>query len=188
MPDAIDYKFICDREGGRRTKAYVPEPDTSDSGVTVATGFDLGARSEIDLNRLGLGLGLIAKLKPYLGKKKKDAVDALKKAPLTVSLLEAEQIDRASFASHVSDLGAAYDAAVGTDRTKKKFEDLPSEAQTVIASVAFQYGRLSRRAPKFWKAAVSQDWKETVKILRSFEDKYAPRRNLEADVLQKIVP
>jgi len=77
---------------------------------------------------------------------------------------------------------------VATDKTKKKFEDLPSEAQTVIASVFFQYGSLKSETPKFWKAAVSQDWKEVLKILRNFEDEYAPRRNLEADVLQKIVP
>jgi len=188
LPDAIDYKFLSDREGGQRTKAYVPDPVNSQSGVTVATGFDLGARSEIDLNRLGLGATLVTKLKPYLGKKKKDAVDTLKQAPLTITLAEAQQIDKASFASHVSDIKRAYDAAVGADKTKKKFEDLPSEAQTVIASLAFQYGSLSSETPKFWKAAVSQDWKETLKILRNFDDPYPTRRNLEADVLQKIVP
>jgi hypothetical protein len=84
-------------------------------------------------------------------------------------------------------LKLAYNAEVRADKTKKAFEDLPGEAQTAIASVAFQYGtRLSFRTPKFWKAAVSQDWKETTKVLRNFGDVYPTRRGLEADLLDKI--
>ena len=67
MPENIDYSFLSAREGGCKTTGYVPMSSKSSSGVTVATGFDLGARSEADLNRLGLTAGLVAKLKPYLG-------------------------------------------------------------------------------------------------------------------------
>jgi hypothetical protein len=42
MADKIDYKFLSDREGGGKTKGYVPVANKSKSGVTVATGFDLG--------------------------------------------------------------------------------------------------------------------------------------------------
>ena len=66
MPDSIDYDFIAEREGGRRSKGYVPAAGVSKSGVTIATGFDLGARNEGDLSRLGLGKELSAKLKPYM--------------------------------------------------------------------------------------------------------------------------
>jgi Bacterial toxin homologue of phage lysozyme, C-term len=75
----IDYKFIAEREGGRKTKGYVPAAVVSSSGVTVATGFDLGQRNESDLTRLKLSTFLVAKLKPYLGKKKKEAQEYLKK-------------------------------------------------------------------------------------------------------------
>lgn len=67
---------------------------------------------------------------------------------------------------------------------KKKFTDLPAAAQTVIASVAFQYGtNLDARAPKFWKAATTQDWKECIKILNNYGDAYPTRRKKEAALL-----
>jgi len=80
-----------------------------------------------------------------------------------------------------------YDAAVVSDTTKKKFDDLPAEAQTVIMSVSFQYGaNLSVATPKFWKAVLSQDWKEVSKLLKAFGDVYKTRRNKEAALIDKI--
>jgi hypothetical protein len=58
MPDLIDYSFLSDLEGGRTTIGYVPAAAVSKSGVTIATGFDLGQRSEADLKRLGLPANL----------------------------------------------------------------------------------------------------------------------------------
>ena len=63
----------------------MPASGVSKSGVTVATGFDLGQRNETDLRTLGLPSDLITTLKPYLGRKAKDAQDALAKAPLTIT-------------------------------------------------------------------------------------------------------
>ncbi len=37
----IDFKFIEKLEGSAR-KGYVPDPDNSKSGVTIACGFDIG--------------------------------------------------------------------------------------------------------------------------------------------------
>lgn len=82
MPDLVDYGFIARMEGGSLTKGYVPAPKTSNSGVTVATGFDLGARSEPDLRRIAIPAPLIEQLRPYLGKKKQAAVTALQQQPL----------------------------------------------------------------------------------------------------------
>lgn len=84
-------------------------------------------------------------------------------------------------------IGRNNDSAVAGDKTKKRFEDLPAEAQTVIASVSFQYGvGLSVATPKFWKAVVSQDWKEVSKLLKAFGDVYKTRRNKEAALIDKI--
>ena len=52
MPDKIDYKFISDLEGGSKTTGYVPAASVSKSGITIATGFDLGQRNESDLKSL----------------------------------------------------------------------------------------------------------------------------------------
>ncbi|WP_374761411.1 hypothetical protein [Pseudoalteromonas sp. MM1] len=56
-----------------------------------------------------------------------------------------------------------------------------------MTSVSFQYGiGLSSTTPKFWKAVTSQDWKEAIKILKSFGDAYPTRRRKEAALLEKI--
>ena len=50
----IDFNFISKLEGGRTTKGYVPDPEGSRSGVTIATGVDLSQMGENDLSRLNL--------------------------------------------------------------------------------------------------------------------------------------
>ena len=65
-------------EGGSQTRGYVPAAGVSQSGVTIATGFDLSQRSENDLKALGVYSGLIEKLNPYLGAKSEEAKNASK--------------------------------------------------------------------------------------------------------------
>jgi hypothetical protein len=188
MPDKVDYKFIAELEGGRLTKGYVPAPTASRSGVTVATGFDLGQRNENDLKNLNLSVGLLDKLKPYVGKMGRDGEDYLIKHSLTISDSEADEIDRAVHGSHLTLLKQKYVCAAD-NKTKKDLFDLPAEAQTVIVSVSFQYGvNLDVATPKFWKAVSSQDWAEALKILKDFGDVYPIRRRKEAELLGKIVP
>lgn len=184
MSEKIDYKFLSDLEGGNKTTGYVPAASISNSGVTVAIGFDLGQRSESDLRALNLDVQLTNKLKPYLGIKGINAQTLLKKSPLTITLNQAEAINKAVKFSHISTLKSKYNSALGN---KKNFIGLPPQAQTVIASVSFQYGTgLSIRAPKFWKAVTSQDWLETIKILKNFGDTYPTRRGKEAALLEQI--
>lgn len=184
MPENIDYKFLSDLEGGSKTTGYVPAAGVSKSGVTIATGFDLGQRNESDLKSLKLDATLIAKLKPYLGLKSTDAQTLLKKTPLSITVVQAQAIDKAVKSAHITKLKTKYDTVPGN---KKKFFDLPSEAQTVIASVSFQYGvGLDIRAPKFWKVVTAQNWQEAIKILKAFGDAYPTRRKKEAALLEKI--
>ncbi|MFT6386702.1 MAG: hypothetical protein ACJAUP_000070 [Cellvibrionaceae bacterium] len=86
MPDKIDYKFLSDLQGGSKKQGYVPAAGVSKSGVTIATGFDLGQRKEEEADLTGLGLSgtLVTKLKPYLGKNLKTLRHILKR---TLSLL-----------------------------------------------------------------------------------------------------
>lgn len=67
MLENIDYKFISDLEGGRKITGYVLAIKNSNSGVAIATGFDLGQRNENDLKSLNLSKNLIEILKSYLG-------------------------------------------------------------------------------------------------------------------------
>ena len=184
MPESVDYKFLSDLEGGSKTIGYVPAAGVSKSGVTIATGFDLGQRNINDLNALKLDPFLIGKLKPYLGAKSTTAQDLIKKAPLSISLIQARAIDKAVKSAHLTQIKLRYDTAPGN---KKKFIDLPPEAQTVIASVSFQYGvGLNVRTPKFWKAVTSQNWPEAIRLLKTFGDVYPTRRKKEATLMEKI--
>ncbi len=173
MPDKIDYDFISKLEGGRQTTGYVPVAETSQSGVTIATGFDLGQRNENDLNLLNLPQSLVEKLKPYLGKKRTDAEEFLNKHPLTIEDADAQKIDKAVKKDHTQKLNLKYSDSPHNNKKKIAFFSLPSEAQTVIASVSFQYGvKLNTRTPKFWEAVSSQNWEKAIKELKNFGDKY----------------
>ncbi len=184
----IDWAFISDQEGGQQLKGYVPNAEGSKSGVTIATGFDLGQRTENDLVGLGLDPKLIDRFKPYLGLKQQAARDYLAKHPLSISKAEADSIDTASKDAAVKALVKAYDAAVAAQAGLKPFAQLPGEAQTVIASVAFQYGDLKTRTPSFWKYVTQQDWKSAVRELYNFKDAYESRRFQEGDLLARQVP
>ena len=184
----INWKFIARLEGGQQLNGYVPNPETSKSGVTIATGVDLGQMTPAQIQNLDIPEALSAKLSPYAQKIRQEAVDYLKDHPLTVSQEEASAIDKAISEHAVETLEKTYDGAIAGNSHSIQFHTLPSEAQTVIASVAFQYGtNLKKRAPKFWHAVTLQNWKETVSILRNFGDHYSKRRHQEADLLEKMV-
>lgn len=185
MPDSIDWKFIANEEGEKKLKGYVPLPKTSKSGVTISTGFDLGQHNEYDLKGLKLSADLTKKLKPYLLLKKQDAVDFLAKNPLTITKAEADEIDVALKKKLVPQLKNRF-LNSKYNKTNANFDDLPAQAQTVIASVSFQYGDLESTRTTFWQAVCEQNWAEAVKVLRSYTD-YKPRRKREADLLEQLV-
>ena len=168
----IDWDFISAREGSRILTGYVPDADGSKSGVTIATGFDLGARNANDLT--GLPKALIKKLTPYLGIKGAEAQDAAKN--LSITDAQAKKIDEFSKNEAVTKLKAKWQEATG-----ESFDSLPNNKATVVASVAFQYGDLESQTPNFWRQVTSDDWNAAEKNLRNFGDNYSTRRNLEAD-------
>jgi WXG100 family type VII secretion target len=181
-PD-VDWGFISDREGGQALDGYVPAPEVSKSGVTVGTGFDIGQRTESDIDAMDIPDTLKEKLKPYAGLIKQDAVDFLADNPLTITQEEATALDKAVKQKALDTLVTRYDNAT----TGTKFADLPQEMQTVLASVEFQYGSMSAKTPNFWKMVTEQRWDDAIAELRDFGDKYPTRRGLEADLLQEGV-
>ena len=186
MPIEIDYALLQKLENAAgRMSANVPNPGGSQSGVTICTGFDLGARNENDLLSLGIRGELLDLLSPYLGIKKWDAVNKLKARPLVMTTSQCVQIDTAVKTHFVSQLRVKYNAHVA--KGKPKFEDLPGAVQTVMLSVAFQYGLsgLSSETPLFWRACLNQDWARVISLLKNFDDIYTPRRLAEAKYLEE---
>lgn len=190
----IDWGFIGQLEGAGLTTGYVPtDRDGSvigQSGVTIATGFDIGQHSAAEIAALfGEDTAITRLLAPYAGLTRAAAVSALRNAPLEVTRAQADAIDRAVKESKASQLAGRYDRAVAAanDRALLRFRALPRRAQTVIASVLFQYGNLATRTPTFWGRVVAQDWPGSVAELRAFGDRYGRRRRLEADYLEPLI-
>ena len=178
----VDFDFIMAQEGFKKT-AYVPR-DKKDkskaegkSGVTIASGFDLGQRNIGDLK--GLSTSLVNKLSPYLGLKKQDAIDAIKATPLTITLAEANDINAFAKKTELDRLIKRWDSTSNT-----KWDDLTKEQATAVASVGFQYGNLATETPLFWGFATDGDWDNVSKELRNFGDKYKSRRKREANYLE----
>ena len=169
----INWDFILEQEGFETT-GYVPDAENSKSGVTIASGFDLGARKESDLK--GLPEEIIELLKPFLGF---TGVEASEIAPkLKVSDDQAKIINEFAKSTELAKLKTKWQNATGTN-----FDDLPTEQATVLTSVAFQYGDLESRTPNFWKQTTSGDWVGAYKNLLNFGDRYTSRRLNEAQLL-----
>ena len=177
----INYAFIAELEGGSVNKAYVPDPEKSKSGVTVGKGFDLGCRNLREINR-AFNSELYQKLFPYIGLKGRAALGKLDRIPLTLTDEECAIINRYAQEEATDRLRTDYLMVTGV-----QYEDLPEQAQTVIASVGYQYGTLSIRCPNFWGMAIRQDWVAMLEELRNFGDRYPTRRNREADYLETLM-
>ena len=54
----IDWHFIGELEGQSVLTGYVPDPEISASGVTIATGVDLGQLTPAELRNMALPLSL----------------------------------------------------------------------------------------------------------------------------------
>ncbi|CAE7405648.1 CI [Symbiodinium microadriaticum] len=180
----IDWDFIASLEG-TECEAYVP--DAGQSGVTIGTGFDLGAHDAGDLHRIcslntALPGDMEDRLSRYLGLKGQAAKDCLAAAPLTLTMDEVTALDIAVKSDKAQLIARTL------DQNKKdgcpNFEDLPAAAQTIVASVGFQYGQnIHRRCPTFFRLAGGQDWPGVIAELRDFGDSYPTRRRKEAAYL-----
>ncbi|WP_112140294.1 type VI secretion system tip protein TssI/VgrG [Marinomonas primoryensis] len=178
----INFEFIKQLEGSRKD-GYVPAPDDSQSGVTIGSGFDIGARSLTDLKILGLPDELIKKFSPYVQVKKQEAVALLKDTPLSITDEEQILLEQLVKKSETEKIVNLYN----NSESKVKFECLPEEAQTVIASVAYQNGYLPSRTPDFWTQAVKQDWNAVYDNLMDFSDAFPTRREKEAKLIKRLL-
>lgn len=182
----IDWQFIGILEGNRLV-GYVPRDfdgqPLGKSGVTVAAGVDLGQRSTADILALKLPPALVAKLMPYTEVTGAVAMQRLTAAPLVLMPAEAQTLNAAVRAGSVAELRSLYNGVVLLVDLPG-FDDIPGAAQTILASVSFQYGDLEVRCPCFWRFACAQSWPDVAAELRAFADKYPTRRKAEADYLE----
>ena len=169
----IDWNFILEKEG-YKLQGYVPDPENSKSGVTIASGFDLGARTIEDLK--GLPQDIIDALKPFLGFQGVQAEEIA--TNLNITEEQGQIINKFAKSEALTNLKNNWETSTGTS-----FDDLPKEKATVLASVAFQYGSLENATPNFWKQTTSGDWEGAYNNLLNFGDNYSTRRKDEANYL-----
>ncbi len=170
---------------GFRLTAYVPP--AGQSGVSIATGIDLGQMSRSDIDNLPLPAVLRSALRPYAGCRGSFAARVLTSAPLSLSQSEADALDDAVITRSVAKLRNQYNAAIGAEiasDTRFTWDELSDVQQTVIFSVAWQYGDLPSRCPRFWSFAKAQDWPRLIAELEDFKDAYPTRRKAEAAYLR----
>ena len=182
----IDWEFIAQLEGFE-TIGYIPPEEKGSknkvkSGVTIASGFDLGQHNLNYLQKVGFSGTLLAKLAPYMGLVGESAKKTLENNPLQVTHEEALEINRRVKGDKAKEAAKLYNRD-----SELNFYNLPSVYQTVVMSVAFQYGDLSRRTPNFWGKVTKGDWRGAEWHLRHFGDKYKTRRNREAKLLRSYL-
>ena len=175
----VNFKFIAALEGGPQLTGYVPDAKHSNSGVTIATGFDIGQCDEAALKYL-LPDFIAIKLKRFCLLKGEQALKACKQDPLNINENEATIIDLC-----VKQQSTNYLVATYNQHSTVEFEQLSEPMQTVIASVAFQYGHLAKRCPNFWRYAITQNTQAMIRELVDFGDRYTTRRWREASYLKQ---
>mgnify|MGYP001158347586 CR=1 FL=1 len=177
MEYKIDWDFISSLEGKGAKHGYVP---SDNSGVTIATGFDLKEKDENFFRSIGLSQNIIDKLISYVGISGAEAEEFIAQKPLILEDNEVSEIDLASKNFYAHSIAKDYN----NRNPKVKFEDLEPYQQTIVASVGFQYGSFNRKdgSPmNFILQATSGDWDGLVKNLQNFQDQFPTRRNKEAD-------
>lgn len=185
-------------EGPRQTRGYIPcrprnftgvNQDPAEytaigaSGVTIATGCDLGQTDVETLESYGLDDSIISPLIPYLGKKKAAAIQKLSELPLKISDELAAEID---YHVHRGYLDRWVRPAYERDSSGVKFDDLPKEAQTVIFSTCYQKGcgGVRKEWPKLWGYLTEQNWADASNELTTGFQQYAARRRMEGELLK----
>lgn len=186
--NGVNFNFLRRMEG-RQLKGYVPMKGgvvIGKSGVTVATGVDLGQRRREQIQTWNIPNSLKLKVLPYAEKRREEAVKILNERPLTVTSEEADMLDFAVIHEDIRTMAQKFEEASGY-----KFDSMPWQVQTVLASLALNFGPgLHRVIPNTWKIAIARDWIALERKLENFPSsnpELVGRRKKEAALVRQIV-
>ncbi len=193
----VDFAFIASLEGDQWLRGYVPMRGgvvVGKSGMTVASGFDVGQWSVEQWKKFGFPKTLLDKISPFAShsfrkmSKKQVAAEVGKIGPVPeLTQSEADLCDGAVFGE---ELGGAIEA---WNKVKKPnvplFALLPSGWQTVWFSRVYQEGAnpVNSEAIAFRTQATSGNWKQAIEKLRAYTN-YKQRTQQEAELLSRELP
>jgi hypothetical protein len=195
----VNFDKLADYEGGQALLGYIPGHTAGNkndgdkvagiSGVTIATGFDIGQWSVLDLSKkLDLPQALQDKYKRFCDKHQITAVNELEREGLQVTKPEADETDMKVQRFHLIAAVGSWDTSA---KPYKAFRDLTMAQQTVILSRTYHQGTGMPKkhiSKAFYSAAQSGDWDAAIKALRNYGGGkipkwYQTRVNQEADYL-----
>ena len=201
---AVDFAYLGQWEGGQYLHGYVPIIKASGkvagkSGMTIATGFDIGQKSEDEMSSLGFSQSVVDRLLPYANVRFKGKTRAevlarvVEIGPVPViTKNEADGIDLIIHGQHLTSAIASWNARRAN--AVPAFTALPAPWQTVLFSRTFHQGTGmpdTLVAKKFYTAATTGKWQDAVDALRYYdvqEDWYKARVGKEADFLKTKMP
>lgn len=122
------------------------------SGVTIGVGVDLGQQApeayKDRLRNFGIKQELIAKLEPYMGLIRGQAIEKLKEKPLSLSKQEVEQIVAEMKNEMLKGLIREYKDLTKDIKNHREFKELAIQEQTILFSRKWQNGNLQNPASK----------------------------------------
>ena len=100
---------------------------------------------------------------------------------------EAKTIDIVARNFYTEDVKRQFNKKASEDGTGLTYESLTPAQRSVVYSVNFQYGLLTK-TPKFFGYVTKGDWKNAHKELENFGDDFPTRRKREANFLLSSMP
>ena len=181
---SIDWAFIREVEGCKLT-GYVPKLGTSNSGVTIAIGFDLGQQNIYDLNRI-FGIGnenqdLKDLYFPYLSLKQYEAQAFLEEHPLIISGPQCDRTNSCVLSGYVTSITNYVE-----ENFNVSFESLNGNIQTALFSITYQNGN-AVVTRELMDNILSGDYNEAADIIHNYgSDEYRDRRIKEANLIRQV--
>ena len=157
------------------------------SGVTIGSGYDLGQTSENEMRRFGLPDSLIEKCRPYIGKKRLEALDAINARPLILTNDEIDAVNRAVMTSKARKCIYSWDNWI-TDLRKTSpnapyFHEMSSNQQTIVFSRYYHEGQGwadNKHNQPIYDAMTRNDWTAVTRHWDALVlDKTPPRKMQE---------
>lgn len=195
---AIDFQYIAALEGNQWLRGYIPFKRSGivagRSGMTVASGFDVGQWSILQLGTMGFPATLLDKLKPFANvnfksrNKSQVAAQVATLGPVPVlTKSEADLCDGRVFSKILAQALKAWNA--GRSAGVPAFTALPAGWQTVWLSRYYQEGPATQVSlgKTFRAQALAGKWTDAMASLRSYTE-YGVRAKAEAKVLAAELP
>ncbi len=152
------------------------------SGVTIATGLDLGQQSMAELKKYGISDALCEKFRPYVGLRRGNALSALRREVLVITDAECDQVSRAVHGAYIGRAQRYFERF-----SRMLFDDIPAQAQCVVVSLVYSLGSPHKHYPAVWRALWMGKWHEAATLLLADNEGYdATRRRDEGALLDTI--